>query len=86
MRLLFEGLLLQNGVFSATLLSAAVKAYYEEKDRCHGMPLPVSLLVLPLSYHRETAVTLLSKHRPSLLAKAVAAASGKARAGPAAGM
>lgn len=73
MELRFEQYLLQNDAFSAALLSAAVRSFYDQTERKAGMPLLLSLLVLPLAYHRETAETITSKRRPSLIAKAIAA-------------
>ncbi len=72
MRIAFEQSLLQNEAFSATILIAAVKSYYDQTDQKHGMPFLLSLLVLPLAYHRETAQTLAAKKRPSILPKALA--------------
>lgn len=72
MELRFEQALLQNNAFSAALLSTAVRAFYDQTDRKAGLPMLLSLLVLPLAYHRETAETLTSKRRPSLIAKAIA--------------
>lgn len=73
MDLKFEQALLQNDAFSAVLLSTAVRSFYDQKDRTAGIPLMLSLLVLPLSYHRETAEALVRKRQPSLFSKAIAA-------------
>ena len=72
MELRFEQSLLQNDAFSAALLSVAVRSFYDQTDRKTGLPLLLSVLVLPLSYHKETTETLISKRRPSLFAKAIA--------------
>lgn len=72
MRMTFEQSLFQNEVFSATLMCTAVKAYYEQTEQKHGLPFLLSLLVLPLAYHRETAKILAVKRRPSILPKAIA--------------
>ena len=71
MKISFEQLLLQNDAFSATLITTAVKAYYDQTGQRHGMPLLLSLLVLPLVYHRETASVLAAKRRPAILPKAI---------------
>jgi hypothetical protein len=71
MKISFEQSLLQNDAFSATLITTAVKAYYDQTGQRHGMPLLLSLLVLPLVYHRETASVLAAKRRPAILPKAI---------------
>lgn len=72
MRIAFEQSLFQNEALSATLMCVAVKAYYDQTEQRHGMPFFLSLLVLPLAYHRETATILAAKQRPSILPKALA--------------
>jgi hypothetical protein len=72
MRIAFEQSLFQNEAFSATLMCTAVKAYYEQTEQRHGMPFLLSLIVLPLAYHRETAKILAVKRRPSILPKTMA--------------
>jgi hypothetical protein len=72
MRIAFEQSLLQNEAFSATMLAVAVKSYYDQTDQKHGMPFLLSLLVLPLIYHRETAQTFAGKRKPSILPKVLA--------------
>lgn len=72
MKIAFEQSLLQNDAFSATIISIAVKAYYDQTEQKHGMPWALGFLILPLVYHKETAETCANKRRPSILPKVIA--------------
>lgn len=55
---LSEFRLVQNEAFGAIILWTAVSEYFLAKQKESGMPLPISMLVLPLCYHLKTAKTI----------------------------
>jgi len=58
MRPLFEYDLVQNSAIGAVAMHAAILQCYESSGRMIGMPLPQSMLVLPLVFHRRTRSTI----------------------------
>lgn len=57
---LSEFRLVQNEAFGATVLWTTVAEYFLTKRKEGGMPLPLSMLVLPLCYHSKTAESISS--------------------------
>ncbi len=57
---LAEFRLVQNEVFGATVLWTAVAEHFVATKKVSGMPLPLSMLVLPLCYHLQTAKSISS--------------------------
>lgn len=70
--ILFEQQIVQNPCLGAEALWHAVNEAYEEKNRTGGMPLFMAFIVLPLTFHRRSAMALASKAKPGALYKAVA--------------
>ena len=62
---LSEFRLVQNETFGATIIWTAVAEYFRAKQQESGMPLPLSMLILPLTYHAKTAQTVSSCSRSS---------------------
>ncbi|MEF8748141.1 MAG: three component ABC system middle component [Candidatus Accumulibacter propinquus] len=59
--ILFEQQIVQNPGLGAEALWYAVNEVYEEKNRAEGMDLFLAFLVLPLAFHRRSAIALASK-------------------------
>lgn len=68
---LFEQQVVQNPGLGAEALWYAVNATYQEKDRTEGFPLLLAFIVLPLVFHRRSAIELASKAKPGALYKAI---------------
>ncbi len=47
--------LVQNDIFGATIVWSAVVEYFNATKRESGIPLPLSMLILPLCYHANTS-------------------------------
>ena len=69
---LFEQQVTQNTGLAAEAIWQAVQDAYEANDREQGVSLPLAFLVLPLTFHRRTAMTLASKTQPGAIYKAFA--------------
>jgi hypothetical protein len=70
---LFEQRVVQNTGLAAETIWQAVHEAYEVQGRTDGVPFPLVFLVLPLTFHRQTASSLASKTQPGALYKAIAA-------------
>lgn len=71
MDFLFEQKFIQNTALGAHLLWVAVKECYEQNERKSGIPFPLIFLILPLLFHKATAISLSKKKRPGALFKAI---------------
>jgi hypothetical protein len=69
---LFEQRVVQNTGLAAEAIWHAVNETYNARSRVEGVPLPLSFLVLPLSFHQRTAAALASKTQPGALYKLLA--------------
>jgi len=69
---LFEQRVVQNTSLAAEAIWQAVYEAYETSGRTQGVSLPLAFLILPLTFHRRTAVILASKAQPGALYKALA--------------
>ena len=72
MDILFEQHVIQNTGLAAETIWQAVESAYETKQRTGGVPFALAFLVLPLTFHERTAMTLASKTQPGALYKALA--------------
>jgi hypothetical protein len=70
--ILFEQRVVQNTGLAAESMWHAVHEAYEAKGRADGVALPLILIVLPLTFHRRTALALASKTQPGAIYKALA--------------
>jgi len=70
---LFEQRVVQNTGLAAEAIWQAVHEAYELRGRTDGVPFPLVFLVLPLTFHQQTASSLASKTQPGALYKALAA-------------
>lgn len=70
--ILFEQHLVQNTGFAAEAIFQASLEVFNLSSKTRGIPLPLSLLVLPLVFHRRTANSLFSKQQPGAIYKALA--------------
>ena len=61
---LFEQRVIQNTGLAAEAIWCAVNEAYESKGRTEGVPLPLSFLVLPLTFHQRTAENLANRTQP----------------------
>lgn len=52
--------LVQNDTFGATIVWSAVAEYFKVRRRESGIPLPLSMLILPLCYHAPTSKVIAS--------------------------
>jgi len=71
--ILFEQNIIQNTGLAAEAIWQAVNEAYETKGRAEGVPFPLVFLVLPLTFHKRTAIALASKTQPGAIYKALAA-------------
>src|SRR6478609_9733423 len=69
---LFEQRVVQNTGLAAEAIWQAVHEAYEARGRTEGVALPLSFLILPLTFHQRTAKALASKTQPGALYKALA--------------
>lgn len=69
--ILFEQRVTQNPGLAAEAIWQAVYEAYEGKGRTEGLSFPLSFLVLPLTFHARTAITLATKTQPAALYKAI---------------
>ncbi|HEX3104347.1 MAG TPA: three component ABC system middle component [Terriglobales bacterium] len=69
--ILFEQRVTQNTGLAAEAIWQAVHEAYDGKGRTEGLPFPLSFLVLPLTFHSQTATTLAAKSQPAALYKAI---------------
>jgi hypothetical protein len=69
---LFEQKVIQNTGLGAEVIWQAVHESYEMKGRTEGVSFPLVFLVLPLTFHRRTAIALASKTQPGAIYKALA--------------
>ncbi len=69
---LFEQRIIQNEGLAAEAIWQAVYEAYESKGRTEGVYLPLAFIVLPLTFHQQTAAVLHSKTQPGALYKALA--------------
>lgn len=69
---LFEQRVIQNTGLAAEAIWQAVYEAYEAKGRAEGVALPMTFLVLPLTFHQRTATVLASRTQPGALYKALA--------------
>lgn len=69
---LFEQQVVQNPGLGAEALWHAVSTTYQENNRTEGFPLLLAFIVLPLVFHRRSAIALASKTKPGALFKAIA--------------
>jgi hypothetical protein len=70
--ILFEQNIIQNTGLAAEAIWQAVNEAYETKGRTEGVPFPLVFLVLPLTFHKRTAIALASKTQPGAIYKALA--------------
>jgi hypothetical protein len=70
---LFEQRVVQNTGLAAEAIWQTVYEAYELRGRTDGVPFPLVFLVLPLTFHQQTASSLASKTQPGALYKALAA-------------
>ena len=70
--ILFEQRVVQNTSLAAEAIWHAVHTAFEAKGRAEGVSLPLAFLILPLTFHRRTAMILASKTQPGALYKALA--------------
>lgn len=70
--ILFEQNIIQNTGLAAEAIWQAVNETYETKGRTEGVPFPFVFLVLPLTFHKRTAIALASKTQPGAIYKALA--------------
>lgn len=68
---LFEQRVVQNTGLAAEAIWQAVHEAHEAKGRSEGVSLPLAFLVLPLTFHKRTAMVLASKSQPGALYKAL---------------
>ncbi len=71
MDFLFEQKFIQNTALGSHLLWVAVKECYEQNERKSGILFPLIFLILPLLFHKSTAISLSKKKRPGALFKAI---------------
>ena len=69
---LFEQRVVQNPALGAETIWHAVHEAYELNGRTEGVPLILAFVVLPLTFHKRTAIALASKSRPGAIYKAIA--------------
>jgi hypothetical protein len=69
---LFEQRVIQNPMLAAEALWEAAYGAYESKERAEGVELPLIFLVLPMSFHRRTALGLATRSQPGAIYKALA--------------
>jgi hypothetical protein len=69
---LFEQHVIQNTGLAAEAIWHAVHESYECKGRTEGVSLPLSFLILPLTFHQRSAKALASRTQPGALYKALA--------------
>jgi len=72
MDVLFEQRVVQNTGLAAEAIWQAVAECYESSGRSQGVSLPLSFLVLPLTFHQRTAKSLATKTQPGAIYKALA--------------
>jgi len=76
MDVLFEHNVSQNiGLAAETLWTATAEAY-AASGKISGIPLPLSMIILPLAFHQRSAELLASKTQPAAMYKALAADGG----------
>jgi hypothetical protein len=68
---LFEQRVIQNTGLAAEAIWQAVHEAHEAKGRSEGVSLPLAFLVLPITFHKRTAMALASKAQPGALYKAL---------------
>ena len=71
MDILFEQQIVQNELLAAEAIWHAVMEGFEIRQRTVGVPLPLAFLILPLVFHRRTALALSTKTQPGALYKAL---------------
>lgn len=71
MTLQFEQHIVQNPALGATALWHFARAYFDTKDQTEGPDLPATLLVLPMVFHRRTALAISKMKSASGLWKAL---------------
>jgi len=71
MDVLFEQRVIQNTGLAAEAIWQATLEAYVASGRVEGIPLPLVFLVLPMVFHRRTALVLASKTQPGALYKAL---------------
>ncbi len=71
MDILFEQQIVQNELLAAEAIWHAVQEGFEVRQRTVGVPMPLVFLVLPLVFHRQTAISLSTKTKPGALYKAL---------------
>jgi len=69
---LFEQKVIQNTGLAAEAIWQTVHEAYETKGRIEGVSFPLVFLVLPLTFHKRTAIVLASKTQPGSIYKALA--------------
>jgi len=70
---LFEQRIVQNTGLAAEIIWQVVYDAYERRGRSDGVLFPLVFLILPLTFHQQTASSLASKTQPGALYKALAA-------------
>jgi hypothetical protein len=68
---LFEQRVTQNTGLAAEVIWQAVQEAYQARSRTEGVSLPLVFLVLPLTFHQRSAVSLASRTQPGALYKAL---------------
>jgi hypothetical protein len=68
---LFEQHVTQNTGLAAEVIWQAVQEAFEANSRTEGVSLPLVFLVLPLTFHQRSAVSLASRTQPGALYKAL---------------
>lgn len=70
--ILFEQRVVQNPGLGAETIWHAVHEAYELNGRAEGVPILLAFIVLPLTFHKRTAIALATKTRPGAIYKAIA--------------
>jgi hypothetical protein len=68
---LFEQRVTQNTGLAAEAIWQAVHEAYQANNRTEGVSFPLAFLVLPLTFHQRTAISLASRTQPGALYKAL---------------
>lgn len=71
MDVLFEQNIVQNTGLCAEAIFVATAEYFKEKHQRNGIPFPLIFLILPVVFHRSTALALTSKRGDGILFKAL---------------
>jgi len=70
--ILFEQNIIQNNALASEVLWIATLEAYETRNRTEGLAFPLVFLILPLAFHKRTAISLCTKTKPGSIYKALA--------------